>query len=264
MPATINTALIDYTFHANAILEIRYNRDLSLITRKIVRKMMEDRRRFLPPDRSRYLLVHLREDLASSSLAWRYLLDTDGLSGISGIAVVFKGWTAGLENMAAMIRNRGLPVGVFDGHEEARSWLSGMAMGGTPSRDDFEEYYSPVPPLRARADAPKEFVTIDEVRAFIDKALSVDRNEKERRMLAAARRALLYVADIADFSLTPIERDIIECMVSGMTTKSIAAYQKKSPRTVEIQKQILYRKVGVASGAELIKRIGELGLLDIK
>lgn len=263
MPATINTALIDYTLHPNAILEIRYNRALSLITRGIVRKMVEDRSHFLPPERSRYLLVHV---LPSSSLAWRHLSEAIRLSGIKGIAVLSEDWTTGFEHTIAMIRNSGIPVGVFHGLEDARSWLSALSTGRTPSRDDFEEYYSPLAPLRAKADAsqPKEFVTIDQVRTLIDKALSVDRNEKERRMLTAARRALLYVADVADFSLTPIERDIIECMVSGMTTKSIAAYQKKSPRTVEIQKQILYRKVGVASGAELIKRIGELGLLDVK
>jgi DNA-binding CsgD family transcriptional regulator len=260
MPATINTALIDYTFHANDILEVRYNPDLSLITRKIVRKMVEDRRHFLPPERSRYLLVHV---LPSSSLAWHYLSDAIRLSGLKGIAVLSEDWAAGFEHTIAMIRNSGIPVGVFHGLEEAQSWLSALAMGRTPNRDDFEEYYNPLPPLRAKADTlpSKEFVTIDDVRAFIDKALSVDRNEKERSMLAAARRALLYVADMVDFSLTPIERDIIECLVSGMTTRSIAAYQKKSPRTVEIQKQILYRKVGVASAAELIKKINDLGLL---
>ena len=51
--------------------------------------------------------------------------------------------------------------------------------------------------------------------------------------------------------LTPSERAVVELAVEGTSNAAIAAVRGVSPRTVDKQLESAYRKLGVASRAEL-------------
>lgn len=56
--------------------------------------------------------------------------------------------------------------------------------------------------------------------------------------------------------LTASEREILRHVIQGLSTETIAGLRKRSYRTVANQLAAIYRKVGVASRAELVARLG--------
>ncbi|GMV17817.1 MAG: hypothetical protein HS104_26410 [Polyangiaceae bacterium] len=53
--------------------------------------------------------------------------------------------------------------------------------------------------------------------------------------------------------LTEAEREVVACVLEGATTAAIAARRRTSPRTVANQLQSIFRKLGIASRAELAR-----------
>lgn len=62
--------------------------------------------------------------------------------------------------------------------------------------------------------------------------------------------------------LTPREKEVLQLVAHGYSTKQIADKLSISIRTVESHRINMLKKVGVANSAELIKRSIELGLLE--
>lgn len=54
-------------------------------------------------------------------------------------------------------------------------------------------------------------------------------------------------------ALTDAEREVVRRVLEGATTSAIAAARRTSPRTVANQLQSIFRKLGIASRAELAR-----------
>ena len=69
------------------------------------------------------------------------------------------------------------------------------------------------------------------------------------------------LATLAVERLTARERDVLKGLVAGESNKAIARFLGISPRTVEIHRTNLKRKLGASSTADLV-RIGIYSSLD--
>ncbi len=122
-------------------------------------------------------------------------------------------------------RHATLPILVLTGHGNVPTSVRAMKAGAM----DFLQ--KPVPPN----------VLLERIQA----ALEADRQAREA---AAERRS---VSDcIAD--LTPRERQVMDCLVAGETSKEIAATLKMSVRTVEGHRRRVLSKLHVSSASQLV------------
>jgi DNA-binding CsgD family transcriptional regulator len=55
--------------------------------------------------------------------------------------------------------------------------------------------------------------------------------------------------------LTPTEKNIARYLVNGFTSKEIALALSCSPRTVEVHRANMIRKIGVRNSAEMVSRL---------
>ena len=93
--------------------------------------------------------------------------------------------------------------------------------------------------------APKKLL------ARIREALELDR---QGRAIAAQRAVVL--AGIA--RLTPRERQVMNLLALGSSSKEVAATLKISARTVEAHRRVVLRKMGVSSVAHLARAVARL------
>lgn len=70
---------------------------------------------------------------------------------------------------------------------------------------------------------------------------------REARMRLASSQARATIA-----SLTPREREVIACIMNGLSSKRIARILNISPRTVEMHRARIHRRLGVRSVGELL------------
>jgi two-component system response regulator FixJ len=139
---------------------------------------------------------------------------------------------SGLELQEELRRRRlTLPVIVMTGYGDVPTSVRAFKGGAI----DFLE--KPVP--------PKQLVK------RIREALELDRQARE----AAARRALV-VESIA--RLTPREREVMDLLALGNSSKEIASTLKISTRTVEGHRRVVLRKMGVSSVAHLARTVSRL------
>jgi RNA polymerase sigma factor (sigma-70 family) len=87
-------------------------------------------------------------------------------------------------------------------------------------------------------------------RAQLLAAIEASFAREERRISLRETRAR---DDARLASLTPREREVLECAAKGMHAKEIAAVLDISPRTVEVHKARLMAKLGVRNVAELVR-----------
>ena len=59
-------------------------------------------------------------------------------------------------------------------------------------------------------------------------------------------------ADASGQRLSPREREVVACLAQGMSSKQIARMMNLSPRTVDMHRGRLLRKLGVHSTAQLL------------
>ena len=86
----------------------------------------------------------------------------------------------------------------------------------------------------------------------IREALEIDQQARA----VAAQRAVVVDA-IA--SLTPRERQVMDLLALGNSSKKIAATLKISARTAEGHRRVVLRKMGVSSAAQLARAVARLG-----
>jgi RNA polymerase sigma factor (sigma-70 family) len=122
----------------------------------------------------------------------------------------------------------GIPVIVLTGHGDVPMAVQAMRSGAV---DFIQKPY-------------REQALLDSINA----ALSAD---------AAARRSSSAADDLEEglAALTEREREVLNQILSGSSTKEIARELGVSPRTVEAHRQNLLRKLGIATVKELMLRL---------
>jgi two-component system CheB/CheR fusion protein len=98
-------------------------------------------------------------------------------------------------------------------------------------------------------------ISYDTFLAAIDRALEIDRGSAD----ALARRREL-AARVAE--LTPRERQVMDLVVAGQSSKSIAQILKISQRTVENHRAAIMKRAGAASLSDLIRIVMQLQLSE--
>ncbi|MCF4165640.1 response regulator [Zavarzinia compransoris] len=88
---------------------------------------------------------------------------------------------------------------------------------------------------------------VDTVIAALERAAAARRHNRDRDLLAA-RMA----------SLTPREREVLQCLVEGRLNKQIADHLGVSMRTVEVHRARVFEKMGVRNAVELVAQVGSL------
>jgi len=63
--------------------------------------------------------------------------------------------------------------------------------------------------------------------------------------------------------LTPREREILVLIVDGLTSRQVATRLHRSERTVETHTANLYRKLGVGTRVQAVRKAAALGLVDL-
>lgn len=90
---------------------------------------------------------------------------------------------------------------------------------------------------------------VDTVIAALERAAAARRHNRDRDLLTA-RMA----------SLTPREREVLQCLVEGRLNKQIADQLGVSMRTVEVHRSRVFEKMGVRNAVELVAQVGPLAL----
>lgn len=83
------------------------------------------------------------------------------------------------------------------------------------------------------------------------------RELRVRRMELSGEPLLVLIFPVPERkpppALTAAEREVVQRVLEGATTSAIAAARRTSPRTVANQLQSIFRKLGIASRAELAR-----------
>jgi two-component system, LuxR family, response regulator FixJ len=77
--------------------------------------------------------------------------------------------------------------------------------------------------------------------------------EGDRRARAVSSGRAVVTARLA--RLTPREREVMECLIKGETSKETAAAMKLSIRTVEGHRRMVFSKMEVSSAAQLVRAV---------
>jgi len=121
-----------------------------------------------------------------------------------------------------------LPVIVLTGHGNVPTSVRALKAGAV----DFLQ--KPVPPK----------VLLERVRA----ALDIDRQARAVIAAEAVERQRLS-------RLTPRERQVMELLIAGKTSKEIAVALNVSVRTVEGHRRMVFSKMDVSSAAQLVRTV---------
>lgn len=128
-------------------------------------------------------------------------------------------------------------------------------------------------------------LTMHEEREYVQKALkagadgyllkNIDRGELENAIRTVFKGGKYFSPEItavladtvarpasAEAEITPREKEVLELVASGQSTKQIADKLGISIRTVETHRINMLKKLEVSNSAELIRRAFELGLLN--
>lgn len=97
---------------------------------------------------------------------------------------------------------------------------------------------------------------------FIQKPFNPDKflDSVQRAMRLAGERHARHVADLGIrrrvAQLSAREQEVLHSLLDGRTSKEIAAALAISPKTVDVHRANVMRKMGVASGVELVRLVG--------
>ena len=119
-----------------------------------------------------------------------------------------------------------LPIIVLTGHGDVPTSVRALKAGAV----DFLQ--KPAPPK----------VLLERIRAAID-------SDREARATTSDRAAVLERLA----HLTPREREVMELLVAGNTSKEVAIALRVSVRTVEGHRRLVFSKMNVSSAAQLVR-----------
>jgi FixJ family two-component response regulator len=182
-------------------------------------------------DSLRWLLesVNLRVETFSTAEAFLQAY-TPSRSGGLVLDVRMPGMSGLSLQETLVARNISIPVIIITGYAEVPTAVRALKTGAI---DFIEKPFS-------------DDVLLERIR----QALAVDRQRRDEH----ARRA---DAEARFQQLTPREREVMELVITGKANKVIAAELNLSPKTVEVHRANLMKKMEVDSVAELVR----LGLM---
>lgn len=125
-------------------------------------------------------------------------------------------------------RKAKLPVIVLTGHGTVPASVRAMKAGAV----DFLQ--KPAPPK----------LLLERIRAAID-------GDQQARAVTTERAAVLE----RHARLTPREREVMELLLVGKTSKDIATAMDVSVRTVEGHRRVVFAKMNVSSAAQLVRTV---------
>lgn len=125
-------------------------------------------------------------------------------------------------------RKATLPIIVLTGHGNVPTSVRALKAGAV----DFLQ--KPAPPK----------LLLERIRAAID---------RDRQTRAATTGRAVVMERLA--RLTPREREVMELLVAGKTSKEIAVAMNVSVRTVEGHRRIVFSKMNVSSAAQLVRTV---------
>jgi two-component system response regulator FixJ len=147
--------------------------------------------------------------------------------------------------------------------------MPGMSGLDLQQRIRDNDWPAPVIIVTGHADVPTAVRALEEGAAgFIEKPFSrrrlVDRIQEAIEQDAQTRRLRSQRAEIMTRldHLTPRQREVMNLVVAGGTTKEIAARLGASARTVEVHRKQVMAKLGVESLAELVTIAVRHGLCE--
>ncbi len=89
--------------------------------------------------------------------------------------------------------------------------------------------------------------------AVLLRLATADRRRAEVQLRRASSAFMQLLAErMAEWGLTPAERDVALFAIKGMSTAEIAALRSTSEGTIKAQTNAIYRKAGVTGRAQLI------------
>lgn len=89
--------------------------------------------------------------------------------------------------------------------------------------------------------------------AVLLRLASADRRRAELQLRRASSAFMQLLAErMAEWGLTPAERDVALFAIKGLSTAEIAALRATSEGTIKAQTNAIYRKAGVTGRAQLI------------
>ena len=89
--------------------------------------------------------------------------------------------------------------------------------------------------------------------AVLLRLATADRRRAELQLRRASSAFMQLLAErMAEWGLTPAERDVALFAIKGMSTAEIAALRATSEGTIKAQTNAIYRKAGVTGRAQLI------------
>jgi len=121
-----------------------------------------------------------------------------------------------------------LPIIVLTGHGDVPTSVRALKAGAV----DFLQ--KPAPPK----------LLLERIRAALD---------RDRQARAVATERAVVIERLA--CLTPREREVMELLVAGKTSKEIAAAMNVSVRTVEGHRRMVFSKMDVSSAAQLVRTV---------
>jgi two-component system, LuxR family, response regulator FixJ len=137
--------------------------------------------------------------------------------------------SSGLDLQDELRRRKALlPIIVLTGHGNVPTSVRALKAGAT----DFLQ--KPVPPT----------VLLERIRAAL---------ETDRQARATTTEHAVVVERLA--RLTPREREVLELLIAGQTSKEIAAALQVSVRTVEGHRRRVFSKMHVSSAAQLVAAV---------
>lgn len=123
-------------------------------------------------------------------------------------------------------RNAGLPIIVLTGHGNVATSVRALKAGAV----DFLQ--KPAPPE----------LLLERIRAVLD---------SDRQVREATTAHAVVMERLA--RLTPRQRDVMELLIAGKTSKEIAEKMKVSVRTVEGHRRMVLLRMNVSSAAQLVR-----------
>jgi FixJ family two-component response regulator len=135
----------------------------------------------------------------------------------------------GLDVQDELLRRKAtLPIIILTGHGNVPTTVRALKAGAV----DFLQ--KPAPPK----------LLLERVRAAID---------SDDRSRAVSTERAVVLDRVAD--LTPREREVMELMLAGKTSKEMAGTMRVSVRTVEGHRRMVLSKMNVTSAAQLVRMV---------
>ncbi|TDX01806.1 helix-turn-helix transcriptional regulator [Dinghuibacter silviterrae] len=129
MSYVFRTPFVDYTLHAQSILEAAYKENIPLINKEMAVRIVADRLS-LQRGKPCRLLMHTPTSVDFSAPARSYLASSSGTEGIAAAAVLVNHWTEQIAlRFILCVKRSSFPMDIFRDRQKAIEWLLERDLG---------------------------------------------------------------------------------------------------------------------------------------